>query len=174
MTFPQSTGRKTRAGRAAPGRPQDQRSIIVGSKVKNKPAAANNDAELDQQQADAEEGMKLGDAGVSPTHKIDDLSATVDAGALVRFGSRSSPYSARGPPPGIKLLSYPQLKLRGIPYSRSHLRRLEATGHFPQHITLGEGLGALIAWPEHEVDQWIAERMARRVRAGQAASISTP
>jgi prophage regulatory protein len=167
MKFPQSTGRKTRAGRTAPGRPQGQRPIVAGSKVKNNPALANNDTK---------KAKDLADAGVSPTHKIDDLSATVAAGESVRFGSRPSPHSARGPPPpiGFKLLSYPQLKLRGIPYSRSHLRRLEATGYFPQHVTLGEGLGALIAWPEHEVDQWIAERIARRVPTDQAASISTP
>jgi prophage regulatory protein len=75
---------------------------------------------------------------------------------------------------GLRLVSYPQLKSRGIPYSRSHLRRLEASGQFPRHVTLGEGLGALIAWPEHEVDGWIAEKMARRVPASPAASISCP
>jgi prophage regulatory protein len=176
----QTTGKRVTVGRTAPPRPPDQRRTIAGkNKVKNTPPAANNDAELDQQQADAKKAKDLGAPGVSPTHKIEDLSASVAAGALVRFGSRPSPYRARGPPPpmpaiDLRLLSYRDLKLRGIPYSRSHLRRLEATGHFPQHITLGEGLGALIAWAEHEVDQWIAERIARRVATGQAASISTP
>jgi prophage regulatory protein len=95
----------------------------------------------------------------------------------LKTSARPSPYNARAPPmlaTGLRLVSYPQLKLRGIPYSRSHLRRLEASGQFPPHVTLGEGLGALIAWPEHEVDGWIAEKMARRVPAGPAASISCP
>ena len=120
-------------------------------------------AELDQH--DAKKAKDLDDAGIAPTHKIDDLSTTVVAGALVRSVSRPSPYTARAPPSvtGLRLVSYQQLKLRGIPYSRSHLRRLEGTGQFPKHVTLGEGLGALIAWPEHEVDGWIAEKMARRV-----------
>jgi len=158
---PQTTGGKVSAGRVALRRPNGQRRII--SKVKNAPALTVDDgAELDQH--DAKKAKDLDDAGIAPTHKIDDLSTTVVAGALVRSVSRPSPYTARAPPSvtGLRLVSYQQLKLRGIPYSRSHLRRLEGTGQFPKHVTLGEGLGALIAWPEHEVDGWINEKMARR------------
>jgi prophage regulatory protein len=172
---PQTTGKKVTAGRAAPGRPREQRRII-SNKVKNAPSPANDDdTELDQQQADVKKTKDLGDPRLI-THKIEDLGTAVAVGALVRSGLRPSPYNARGPPPttGLRLVSYPQLKLRGIPYSRSHLRRLEAAGQFPPHITLGEGLGALIAWAEHEVDGWIAEKMAQRVPTGPAASISCP
>jgi prophage regulatory protein len=178
MTLPQATGKKVTAGRDAPGRPPEQRRII-SNKLPNTLAFPNDDdAKLNQQQAGAKKVRNLGDACLI-THKIEDLHTTVAAGALVHLGSQPLPYAARAPPlamaaTGLRLLSYRELKLRGIPYSRTHLRRLEALGKFPRHITLGEGLGALIAWPEHEVDQWIAERIARRIPADQAASISTP
>jgi predicted DNA-binding transcriptional regulator AlpA len=163
---PQTTGKKVTAGRDAPGRPPDERRII-SNRVQNTPAFPNDDdAEPDQQQAHAKKATNLGDTCL--THKVEDLCTTVATGALVRLGTQLSPYAARAPPPtmpatGLRLLSYRDLALRGIPYSRSHLRRLEASGKFPRHLTLGEGLGALIAWPEHEVSDWIAERMARRV-----------
>jgi prophage regulatory protein len=179
MTSPQLTGRKARAGRAAPSRPAGQRRII-NNEVKNAPTPANDDdAELDQQQAGAKNAKDVGEHAPHQLHKVEDLSTTVAAGALVRSGSRPSPYSVRAPPTAmpatsLRLVSYRELKLRGIPYSRSHLRRLEATGQFPRHVTLGEGLGALIAWSEQEVDNWVAKKMARRMSAGPAANISCP
>jgi predicted DNA-binding transcriptional regulator AlpA len=166
MTFPQATGKKVTAGRDAPGRPPEQRRII-SNKVPNTPAFPNDDdAELDQQQADVMEAKNLGDTYLN-RHKIEDHRTTTATGALMCLGSQPLPYAARAPPPaipvtGLRLLSYRDLALRGIPYSRSHLRRLEALGKFPRHITLGEGQGALIAWPQHEIDSWIAEKMARR------------
>jgi predicted DNA-binding transcriptional regulator AlpA len=174
----QTTGRKVAAGRAAPARPREQRRIIRNKgKVKNTMALANDDANLDQRQIGAENAMAGDPRRV--VHEVQDLSPTAAKEAAARLGSRPSPYIARAPPvttrpAGVRLLSYLDLRARGVRYSRVHLRRLEGLGQFPQHLTLGEGLGALIAWPEHEVVQWIAERMARRLPAGQAASISTP
>jgi prophage regulatory protein len=178
MTLPQTTGKKVTAGRAAPERPPSQRRIINNKAWNTAVLTTGAYAELDQRQANAEKARNLGDTRFI-THKVEDLHTTVAPGALVRLGSQPSPYAARAPPlvmpaTGLRLLSYRELKVRGIPYSRSHLRRLEALGQFPRHMTLGEGLGALIAWAEHEVDEWIAARMARREPAGRTASISPP
>ena len=170
MTSPQLTGRKARTGRAAPGRPPGQRRII-SNEVENIPTPANDDsAGRDQQEANARANDRADRHLI--THCVEDLGVTVAAGTLVRSGSRPSPYTARAPrampATGLRLVSYRQLKFLGIPYSRSHLRRLEAAGQFPRHVRLGEGLGAFIAWPEHEVDSWIADKMARRAPATEA------
>jgi prophage regulatory protein len=58
-----------------------------------------------------------------------------------------------------RILIYPDLKPKGIPYSREHIRRRERDGTFPMHIDLGEGR---IAWLEQEIDDWIAELAAKR------------
>jgi prophage regulatory protein len=58
-----------------------------------------------------------------------------------------------------RILIYPDLKPKGIPYSREHIRRRERDGTFPMHIDLGEGR---IAWLEEEIDLWIAELAAKR------------
>jgi prophage regulatory protein len=65
---------------------------------------------------------------------------------------------------GRKFLSYRDLRDRGIPYSRVHLRRLEKLGCFPRHITLGAGaeLHALKAWLLEEIEAWEAARIAAR------------
>ena len=48
-------------------------------------------------------------------------------------------------------LSYKELKsLKGISYSRIHLKRLEDAGKFPKRIECG----ARVYWCEHEVDEW--------------------
>lgn|SRR5215831_13847752 len=80
----------------------------------------------------------------------------------------SSQHLPRGPP-SLRLITYKELKpLKGIPYSRSEIRRKEAAGQFPKRITLAEGDGALIAWVEHEIDAYIAARMAARDAAKTA------
>jgi prophage regulatory protein len=65
---------------------------------------------------------------------------------------------------GRKFLSYRDLRDRGIPYSRVHIRRMEKLGRFPRHITLGAGaeLQALKAWLLDEIEQWEAEKIAAR------------
>ena len=60
----------------------------------------------------------------------------------------------------MKVLSFRELKpAKGIPYSRVHLRRLEADGNFPGRVQLG---GNAVAWIESEIDAWLEERAADR------------
>jgi predicted DNA-binding transcriptional regulator AlpA len=64
----------------------------------------------------------------------------------------------------VKFLSYPELKsLKGIPYTRRHLRDLVAAGKFPRPVELSE---ARIAWIEDEIDQWQADKAAQRSLPG--------
>jgi prophage regulatory protein len=58
-----------------------------------------------------------------------------------------------------RLLSYDDLKARGVPFSRMHLRRLEAAGSFPRHLKIG---AARIAWLADEVDAFIEAKAAAR------------
>jgi predicted DNA-binding transcriptional regulator AlpA len=62
----------------------------------------------------------------------------------------------------LRLLSFPELKsLKGVRYSRSHLKRLENSGLFPKRVHPSEG-GQAVAWIEDEIDQHIAERAGAR------------
>jgi prophage regulatory protein len=63
----------------------------------------------------------------------------------------------------MKFLRYADLKSKGVTFTRVHLNRLEAAGQFPRKVPLGANT---VAWIEAEVDDWIAERIARR---GQGA-----
>lgn len=59
------------------------------------------------------------------------------------------------------LLTYPELKrLKGIPYSRQHLKRLENAGQFPRRIRISV---ARIGWLEVEVDRWVSTKADARV-----------
>jgi prophage regulatory protein len=60
---------------------------------------------------------------------------------------------------GRRLLSYADLKARGIKFSRVHLKRLEDAGEFPRHIDLG---GNSIAWFEDEIDGFLEAKAAER------------
>src|SRR6516164_9322011 len=63
----------------------------------------------------------------------------------------------------LRLLTFKELKaLKGVPYSRTQIRRLEHAGTFPMHVTLGDGDGAYIAWVEAEIDDYIVEKMRAR------------
>ncbi len=44
--------------------------------------------------------------------------------------------------------------------SRMTIARMEKAGTFPQRIRIGNGS---VGWLEHEVEDWLAERMANRV-----------
>jgi prophage regulatory protein len=66
---------------------------------------------------------------------------------------------------GRRLLTFADLKARGIPWTRMHVGRLEAAGRFPQHIELGENS---IAWFEDEIDDFLeAKARARHQRSDQ-------
>lgn len=48
---------------------------------------------------------------------------------------------------------------RLVPYSRNHLRRLEAAGQFPRRVRLGANR---VAWLRAEVEQWLTARVEAR------------
>lgn len=60
----------------------------------------------------------------------------------------------------MKILPYEDLRpKKGIVYSKAHLWRLEREGRFPKRVPLGP---ARHGWADHEIDDWIAARMAER------------
>jgi len=59
----------------------------------------------------------------------------------------------------MHFLTYADLKEKGIDYSKEHLWRLIKAGKFPKPV---KGLQAANVWPEPEVDNAIAARMAAR------------
>jgi prophage regulatory protein len=59
-----------------------------------------------------------------------------------------------------RLVSKKELKsIYGIPYSFTHIARLEHAGSFPKRIQLGK---CRVAWLAGELEEWIDERAARR------------
>lgn len=71
----------------------------------------------------------------------------------------------------MRVLSFSQLRpVKGIPYSREHLRRLVKARRFPRPINLGHRSNARHAWLEEEIDQWLADRMAERDKTDMAAA----
>jgi prophage regulatory protein len=58
----------------------------------------------------------------------------------------------------MQLITWKELR-QLVPYSRTHIARLEKQGLFPQRVRLGK---KRIAWVRAEVEAWIAERMASR------------
>jgi hypothetical protein len=46
----------------------------------------------------------------------------------------------------------------GIPYSRTHLKRLELTGKFPFSFKLNDFRGSPIVWWEHEIIEFLQSR----------------
>jgi prophage regulatory protein len=74
----------------------------------------------------------------------------------------------------VKFLTYAELKpMKGIGYTRRHLRDLCAEGKFPKPVQLSE---ARIAWIEDEVDAWQAAKAAARTEPAteRAATSSAP
>jgi prophage regulatory protein len=60
---------------------------------------------------------------------------------------------------GRRLLTYHDLRERGIPWTRLHVGRLEAAGKFPLHIDVGDNS---IAWFEDEIDDFFDAKAAER------------
>ncbi len=58
-----------------------------------------------------------------------------------------------------KLIDKKGLKELGIPYSGTHINRLEALGKFPTRVQLGE---CRVVWVYEEVVGWIESRVAQR------------
>jgi prophage regulatory protein len=56
----------------------------------------------------------------------------------------------------MRYLRFPDLKeVKGIPWSRVHVDRLEKAGKFPKRVKLGENT---VAWGEASIDAWLAEK----------------
>jgi prophage regulatory protein len=58
------------------------------------------------------------------------------------------------PKKGDRVITWKELKSR-IPYSRTHIARLEKLGLFPRRIKLGR---RRTGWWESEIDEWLASR----------------
>ena len=58
-----------------------------------------------------------------------------------------------------KVLSFKDLRERGISYSRVHIHRLVGAGKFPRPIKIGENR---TAWLERELDEWLDAKIAER------------
>lgn len=63
----------------------------------------------------------------------------------------------------MKILLQDDLKAKGIPQGPVQIWRLVRAGKFPKPVKIGARNG----WPEHEIDAWLAERIA--VRDAEAA-----
>jgi prophage regulatory protein len=59
----------------------------------------------------------------------------------------------------MNFLRYPELKTKGISWSRVHIDRLEKAGKFPRRVRLSENT---VAWREAEIDGFLADRVAER------------
>jgi prophage regulatory protein len=59
-----------------------------------------------------------------------------------------------------KILSYEDLKARGIKFSRQWIVHLMKEGKFPRTVMLGQGHS--VGFIESEVDEWIEKLIAER------------
>jgi prophage regulatory protein len=57
-----------------------------------------------------------------------------------------------------RFLMLPQVQ-EIVPYSASHIWRLERSGQFPQRVRLG---GNRVAWLQSEVNSWVESKLAAR------------
>jgi prophage regulatory protein len=57
------------------------------------------------------------------------------------------------------MLSYDDLRERGIPYSKSHIDLLVERDQFPKPVRLGK---RRVGWTEEEVERWFQDRIAER------------
>ena len=62
----------------------------------------------------------------------------------------------------MRLISYDDLRPKGIPYSKVQIWRLERDGRFPKRVSVGP---QRYAWIQSEIDQYIAERIRARDEA---------
>ena len=59
----------------------------------------------------------------------------------------------------IKLLRLPDLRRRGITWSRQHIDRQIKKKRFPKPVKVGENTNA---WIDSEIDDWLKALMAER------------
>ncbi len=60
----------------------------------------------------------------------------------------------------MTLISYDDLKPKGITYSKTQLWRLEKVAKFPKRVRLSP---LRHAWVESEIDAWLEQKIAERV-----------
>jgi predicted DNA-binding transcriptional regulator AlpA len=65
----------------------------------------------------------------------------------------------------MRMLTFAELKDRGVPHSRTQVWRWIQAGTFPKPVRLGKR----ICWPVHEVDEWLRARIAARDAEASAA-----
>jgi prophage regulatory protein len=69
----------------------------------------------------------------------------------------------------MRVLSYGDLKNKGIRFSRQWIAKLIGAGKFPRPIQLGE---QSVGFIETEVDEWIAARIRDRDQAARVEAAS--
>jgi prophage regulatory protein len=69
-----------------------------------------------------------------------------------------------------ELITWKELK-KMVPYSRTHIARLEKAGEFPKRVRLSS---RRVAWVKAEVEAWIAEKMALRTSMDQQIARHKP
>ena len=61
----------------------------------------------------------------------------------------------------VKLLRFDELNsVKGIPFTRRHISRLENNGDFPVRVKIGQHC---VGWVESEIDAHVAEKIAARL-----------
>jgi predicted DNA-binding transcriptional regulator AlpA len=93
----------------------------------------------------------------SSKHQIFSVFGVPIAAAFLKGLAKNGAEEIHAPLPGSVIkkqsrwLSYKELKLlKGISYSRIHLKRLEDGEKFPKRVKTG----ARIYWLEHQIDDW--------------------
>ena len=65
----------------------------------------------------------------------------------------------------MRFLQYPDLRERGIKYTRVHINRLVNLGLFPRPFKTGVGTNGPNNWTEEQIDRYQAECAAKAVAA---------
>ena len=59
----------------------------------------------------------------------------------------------------MKVLSFRDLRDRGIPFTRQHIHKLVTRGEFPAPFKIGANTNA---WADSEIDKYMKDRIAKR------------
>lgn len=66
-----------------------------------------------------------------------------------------------------KLLTFPELRERGVLIGRRQVDKLEAMGKFPHRVTMSNNR---VAWLSEEIDEYVEAIIARRSIGKQTAA----
>jgi len=95
----------------------------------------------------------------------DSKGALTMAAAKSSFGTANLPL-AQGAPTR-RLIGPKDLPGKGVCFNSNHLRRLWKRGEFPPPVYLSE---RRFAWPEEEIDKWIADKIAASAKKRSSAA----